>query len=137
MVTQYKTTATQAPITKNETRIIGQLRYTYRESWTHGLIIEHPSSYSLDTDKYSPYDPELRTAWKNILDQHIKDFVQSWLISRQQQKLYRKVIRELTRKIKDIEYYMTESLKDLNKAKRRREKKSTTMSTGCQRQQTR
>ena len=113
-VTQYKTTATQEPTTKNENRIIGQSSYTYREFWTHGLIIEHPSSYSLDTDKYSPDDPEWRTAWKNILYHHTKAFASSWFCfkfpqqikalmqplttPRQHGKLQRKVIRELTRK---------------------------------------
>ena len=91
-------------------------------------------------NKHRPDNPEWRTAWKNILEHHNKAFVQSWFCfqfplhikapkqsmptPKQEQKLHRKVIRELTRKIKDIECYLTESLKDFNKAKRHREKQA-------------
>ena len=88
--------------------------------------------------KYRPNNPKWRTAWKNILDQHNDDYKQSWFFiqfllhiktlnqptstTKYQRKLHRKLIWELTQKIRDIEYYLTESLKDFNKAKKRREK---------------
>ena len=78
LVTYDTTTETRVLITDNDNIITDRSRYTYRESRTHGLIIEHPSSYALDTNKYSPNDPELRTAWHNILDHHTEDFAPSW-----------------------------------------------------------
>ena len=85
-------------------------------------------------------DPEWSIAWKNILDHHTEDFAPSWFCfkfplqiktptqpwttPRQHGKLQRKVIGELTRKIKDINYYMAQSLNDLKKTKRRREKQA-------------
>ena len=92
--------------------------------------------------KFSWYDQiqtkKSQTAWKNILDQHNKAFVKLWFCfqfplnmkapkqltptPKHQHKLHRKSIRELTWKIKDIKYYLTESLKDFNKAKKHREK---------------
>ena len=50
--TDEVTTETQAPITDNKHRLTYKSRNTYRESRTHGLIIEHPDRYTLDTNKY-------------------------------------------------------------------------------------
>ena len=60
--TDDETTETRVLITDNENRITDRSRYTDGESRTHGLIIEYPSSYTLDTNKYRPDDPEWRTA---------------------------------------------------------------------------
>ena len=137
-VTHYETTPTQVPIIENENRLINWSSYTYRESRTHGLIIEYPSSYALDTNKYCPDDPKWRTAWHNILDHHTEDFAPSWFCfkfplqikapthstPRQHGKLQRKVIRELTRNIKDTDHYMAQSLSDRKKSKRHRDKQA-------------
>ena len=63
LITDEIPTKTQALTTDTKHRLTPS-RYKYHESWTHGLIIEHPDQYSLDTDKYRPNVPEWRTAWK-------------------------------------------------------------------------
>ena len=77
LITDEITTKTQAPTTDTEHRLTPS-RYKYQESRTHGLIIEHPDQYSLDTDKYRPNDPKWRTAWKNILEHYDNDFASSF-----------------------------------------------------------
>ena len=130
-------TKKQAPPIDTEHRLPPS-RYNYKESRTHGLIIKHPDQYSLDTNKYRPNDPEWRTAWKHILEHHDDDFAPSFFCfkfplqtktltsktPRQHGKLRRKIIRELKRKFKDVDHYMSQSLHDLKKAKRPSDKRA-------------
>ena len=89
-------------------------------------------------DRYRPKDLDWRTAWKHILEHHDEDFASSFFCfkfplhpkvfpsntPRQHGKLRQKIIRELKRKIKDVNQYMSQSLHDLKKTKRRNDKRA-------------
>ena len=91
--------------------------------------------------KYRPNNLKWQTAWRNILNQHDEGFVNSRFcfqfptnikekkpgtyLEKHQHKLHRKLQREFTRKNRGIKFYLTESLKSFNKAKKRREKRKT------------
>ena len=53
-------------------------KHTYTESQTHGLIIEEPSGYSLNTTKDKPNNPEWQTAWQRIIQQEDELFTNLW-----------------------------------------------------------
>ena len=53
--------------------------YTYKESSTHGLVIEESKIYAVNKEKYNPYDTTWKNEWRWILQQEDDELsVKTW-----------------------------------------------------------